>query len=147
LVASDQVQFPLTALTNNQQFQIDLSWDPLVIQPEQKTKFIFTIRDPVTLDTKRQSTYDFVILHNGKEIHRASGTAIVGGGFEDFTFSVSQTGPIIVRFEKIGGTPASTEFAMVVVPEFGPIAVLVLIIATSGLIITRIYSIQLRIQP
>ncbi|MGQ0638265.1 MAG: PEFG-CTERM sorting domain-containing protein, partial [Nitrososphaerota archaeon] len=42
LVASDQVQFPLTALTNNQQFQIDLSWDPLVIQPEQKTKFIFT---------------------------------------------------------------------------------------------------------
>ena len=147
LVASDQVQFPITALTNNQQFQVDLSWDPLVIQPGQKTMFIFTIRDPATLDTKRQSTYDFVILHSGKEIHRTSGNAIVGGGFEDFTFSESQTGPIIVRFEKIGGTSASTEFAVVVVPEFGPIAVLVLIIATSGLIITRIYSIQLRIQP
>ena len=144
LVASDQVQFPLIALTNNQQFRVDLSWDPLVIQPGQKTKFIFTIRDPVTLDTKRQSTYDFVMLHNGKEIHRTSGNAIVGGGFEDFTFSESQKGPIIVRFEKIGGTSASTEFAMVVVPEFGPIAILVFIIATSVLIITRIYSIQLR---
>ena len=64
------------------------------------------------------TTYDFVILHNGKEIHRTSGNAIVGGGFEDFTVSESQEGPIIVRFEKIGGTSASTEFAMVVVPEF-----------------------------
>ena len=143
LVASDQAQFPLTALTNNQQFQVDLSWDPLVIQPGEKTKFIFTIRDAVTLETKRQSTYDFVILHNGKEIHRTSGNAIVGGGFEDFTFSESQTGPIIVKFEKIVGTSAFTEFAMVVVPEFGPIAILVLIIAVSILVVTRIYPIQL----
>ncbi len=144
LVASDQVQFPLTALTNNQQFQIDLSWDPIVIQPSQETKFIFTIRDANTLETKMQSTYDFVILHNGKEIHRSSGNAVVGGGFQDFTFSESQTGPIIVRFEKIAGTSASTEFAMIVVPEFGPIAILVLIIAISILIITRMYPIQLR---
>ena len=79
------------------------------------------------------TTYDFVILHNSKEIHRTSGNAIVGGGFEDFTFSESQEGPIIVRFEKIGGTSASTEFAMVVVPEFGPITILVLIIAISVL--------------
>lgn len=144
LVASDQVQFPFTALTNNQQFQVDLSWDPLVIQPGQKTKFIFTIRDPVTLDTKRQSTYDFVILHSGKEIHRTSGTAIVGGGFEDFTFSESQKGPVIVRFEKIGGTSASTEFAMVVVPEFGPIAILVFIIAISVILVITRTPIQLR---
>ncbi|MGI0021626.1 MAG: PEFG-CTERM sorting domain-containing protein [Nitrososphaeraceae archaeon] len=144
LAASDQVQFPLTALTNNQQFQIDLSWDPLIIQPGQKTKFIFTIRDPVTLDTKRQSTYDFVILHSGKEIHRASGKAIVGGGFEDFTFSESQKGPIIVRFEKIGGTSSSTEFAMVVVPEFGPIAILVFIIAISVILAMTRIPIQLR---
>ena len=90
------------------------------------------------------TTYDFVILHNDKEIHRTSDNAIVGGGFEDFTFSESQKGSIIVRFEKIEGTSAYTEFAMVVVPEFGPIAILVFIIAISVLIITRIYPIQLR---
>ena len=90
------------------------------------------------------TTYNFIILHNGKEIHRTSGNAIVGGGFEDFTFLENQEGPIIVRFEKIGGTSASTEFVMVVVPEFGPIAILVLILAISVLIITRIYPIQLR---
>ena len=82
------------------------------------------------------TTYDFVILHNGKEIHRTSDNAIVGGGFEDFTFSESLKGPIIVRFKKIKGTSAYT--------EFGPIAILVFIIAISVLIITRIYPIQLR---
>ena len=56
----------------------------------------------------------------------------------------SQESPIIVRFEKIRGTSASTEFVMVVVPEFGPIAILVFIIVIGVLIITRIYPIQLR---
>src|SRR3970282_2507766 len=67
LVASNEIKFPLVALTDNQQFQVDLSWDPPVIQPGQKTKFIFTVRDPITLETKRNSVYDFVILQNGKE--------------------------------------------------------------------------------
>jgi len=87
-----------------------------------------------------------VILHNGKEIHRTSGNAIVGGGFEGFTFSESHKGPIIVRFEKIGGTSASTEFAMVVVPEFGPIAILVFIIAISVILVMTRTPIQLRMR-
>jgi len=86
------------------------------------------------------------MLHNGKEIHRTSGNAIVGGGFEDFTFSESQKGPIIVRFEKIGGTSASTEFVMIVVPEFGPIAILVFIIAISVILVMTRTPIQLRMR-
>lgn len=139
LVASDEIKFPLAALTDNQQFQVDLSWDPPVIQPGQKTKFIFTVRDSTTLETKQHSTYDFVILNNGKEIHRASGNAVIGGGFEDFTFTKEQTGPIIIRFEKIAGTTASTQFALVVVPEFGPFAIIILILTMSFIIILRRY--------
>ncbi len=139
LVASDEIKFPLTAKTNNEQFQIDLSWDPPVIQPDQKTKFIFTIRDPITLETKRNSGYDFIILQNGKEIHRSSGNAVIGGGFEDFTFTEEQTGPIIIRFEKIAGTSALTQFAITVVPEFGSLAILILILTMSFIIILRSY--------
>lgn len=139
LVADDEIKFPLVALTNNQQFQVDLSWDPPLIQPDQKTKFIFTVRDSTTLETKQHSTYDFVILNNGKEIHRASGNAVIGGGFEDFTFTEEQTGPIIIRFEKIAGTTASTQFALVVVPEFGSLVILVLILTMSFIIIMRIH--------
>ena len=140
LVASDEIKFPLTALTDNQQFQVDLSWDPPIIQTGQKTKFIFTVRDPATLETKQHSTYDFVILGDGKEIHRASGNAVIGGGFEDFTFAEDQTGPIIIRFEKILGTTASTQFALVVVPEFGPITIMVLIFTMSFIIILKSYQ-------
>ncbi|HLC24360.1 MAG TPA: peptidase, partial [Nitrosopumilaceae archaeon] len=139
LVASDEIKFPLAALTDNQQFQVDLSWDPPVIQPGQKTKFIFTVRDPTTLETKQHSTYDFVILKDGKEIHRASGNAVIGGGFEDFTFAEDQTGPIIIRFEKIAGTTASTQFALVVVPEFGPITIMIFIFTMSFVIILKSY--------
>lgn len=137
LVASDQIKFPLTALTDNQQFSVDLSWDPLVIEPGKETKFIFTIRDAATLETKQHATYDFVILHNDKEIHRASGNAVVGGGFEDYTFSESQTGTTSIRFEKIAGTTASTEFTVVVVPEFGSVAILVFVIALGIIITTK----------
>lgn len=139
LIASDEITFPLTALTDNQQFQVDLSWDPPVIQPGQKTKFIFTVRDSATLETKQHSTYDFVILEAGKEIHRTSGNAVIGGGFEDFTFDEEQTGPIIIRFEKIAGTTASTQFALVVVPEFGPITIMIFVFTMSLIIILKSY--------
>ncbi len=137
LVASDEIKFPLSAKTKNEQFQVDLAWDPAVIQPNQKTKFIFTIRDPITLATKQNSVYDFVIQQNGKEIHRSSGNAPIGGGFEDYTFAEDQTGPIIIRFEKIAGTSESTQFAIVVAPEFGPLVILILIFTMSFIIILK----------
>jgi len=78
-------------------------------------------------------------LNNGKEIHRASGNAVIGGGFEDFTFTEGQTGPIIIRFEKIAGTTGSTQFALVVVPEFGSLVILALILTMSFAIILKRY--------
>jgi predicted secreted protein with PEFG-CTERM motif len=143
LIANDEIKFPFVASTNDQRFQVDLSWDPPVIQTGEKIKFIFTIRDSVTLETKQHSTYDFVILSNGREIHRTSGNAVIGGAFEEFTFTEEQTGPIIIRFEKIAGTSASTQFALVVVPEFGLYATMILLLATSFIIIFRIHKFSL----
>lgn len=140
LVASDEIKFPLSAKTKNEQFQVDLSWDPPVIQPNQQTKFIFTIRDPTTLETKQNSVYDFVLLQNGKEIHRTSGKAVIGGDFEDYIFSEDQAGPIIIRFEKIAGTSESTQFTIVVAPEFGPLVILIFLLTMSFMIILKRHS-------
>jgi len=74
----------------------------------------------------RLSTYDFVILQNNIEVYRTSGMAEVGGQFEQYTFKESQTGPTVIRFENIRGTDSAVEFSLVVVPEFGWLAVLVL---------------------
>ncbi len=126
LEVSDKVEFPMNAITRDEQFQVDLSWDPIEIEPGKNTKFIFTIRDAVTGAPLRLSTYDFVILQNNIEVYRTSGNAEVGGQFEEYTFKESQTGPTVIRFENIRGTDSGTEFSLVVVPEFGWLAVLVL---------------------
>ncbi len=126
LEVSDTVGFPMTAMTRDETFQVDLSWDPIEIEPEKNTKFVFTIRDATTGEPLRQSTYDFIILQNNVEVYKTSGKAVVGGQFEEYTFKEDQTGPTVIRFENIRGTDSTTEFGLVVVPEFGLLSVLVL---------------------
>ena len=146
LSTSQESQFPMTAFTRDEQFQIDLSWEPPEIVPGQDTTFVFTIRDGVTAEPLRRSTYDFVIVQSGNEIHRISGDAAVGGGFEKFSFSEEQTGPTIVKFENIRGTGLETEFGFVVVPEFGTIAILILVIAVScGVIFSRKFDLNFKV--
>lgn len=126
LSKSENIGFPLTAFTKSEDFQINLSWDPIEIVPSQNTNFIFTIRDGKTGEPLRNSDYTFVIIQNGKEIHRTTGTAQVGGEFERYEFTEDQTGPTIIRFENIRNTGQETDFGIVVVPEFGTIAIIVL---------------------
>jgi len=138
LSTSENIAFPLEAYTKSEDFKINLSWDPLEVQPEVPTNFIFTIRDGRTNDPLRSSDYTFVIIQNGQEIHRASGMAQVGGEFEKFTFSEEQTGPTTIKFENIRNTGQETEFTLVVVPEFGSVAILILIISIMSIIfVTR----------
>jgi hypothetical protein len=76
-------------------------------------------------------------LQNNVEIYKTSGNAQVGGETEDYTFLESQTGPTVIRFENIRGTGSSTEFGLVVVPEFGLLTVFVL---AAGLFTMMIYT-------
>ena len=134
LAASDEMRFPMTAYTRDEQFQVDLSWSPVEIRPDETTTFVFTIRDGAAGEPLRQSSYVFVLLQNGAELYRNSGTAVVGGSFETYTFSEDQGGPVIIRFEDIDGTGAITEFGVVVVPEFGA-AVLALLAGTAAAVL------------
>ena len=135
---SNDISFPLEAYTKSEDFKVNLSWDPLNVEPGINTNFIFTIRDGKTNEPLRNSDYKIVIIQNGKEIHRVSGTAQIGGEFEKFTFAEDQTGPTIIKFENIRNTGQETEFALVVVPEFGTIVLLILTISiTSIIFVTR----------
>ena len=126
LSRSENTGFPLTSFTKSEDFQVNLSWDPIEIAPGQNTNFIFTIRDGKTGEPLRNSDYTFVIIQNGKEIHRITGTAQVGGEFERYEFVEDQTGPTIIRFENIRNTGQETDFGIVVVPEFGTVAMMIL---------------------
>ena len=132
---SEDISFPLEAYTKSEDFKVNLSWDPLIVEPDVATNFIFTIRDGRTNEPLRNSDYTFVIIQNGKEIHRVSGTAQVGGDFEKFTFVEDQTGPTIIKFENIRNTGQETEFALVVAPEFGAVTLLLLVISIMSIVV------------
>ncbi len=135
LTTNEKIDFPLTAYTRSEDYAVNLSWDPVIIEPEKKTKFVFTIRDGKTGEPLRNSEYTMIILQGGKEIHRATGNAQVGGESEDYFFKEGQTGPTIIKFENIRNTGQETEFGIVVVPEFGSIAVLILVVSLLTVII------------
>ena len=135
LSTSKNIELPLIAYTKSEDFKLNLSWDPVIIEPGTNTNFVFTIRDGQTSEPLRNSDYTFVIIQNGKEIHRISGTALIGGDFEKFTFGEDQTGHTIIKFENIRNTGQETEFGIVVVPEFGTITMMIFGIALIGVII------------
>ena len=138
LSTSENIELPLVAYTKSEDFKLNLSWDPVIIEPGINTNFVFTIRDGKTSEPLRNSDYTFIIIQNGKEIHRTSGTAQIGGDFEKFTFAEDQTGPMIIKFENIRNTGQETEFRIVVVPEFGTITLFVLVTSIIGMIfVTR----------
>ena len=143
LTTNESIEFPLVAYTTSEDFQLNLSWDPLVIEPGINTNFIFTIRDGATGEPLRNSDYTFIIIQNGKEIHRVSGVAQVGGEFEKFKFAEDQSGPTIIKFENIRNTGQETEFGIVVAPEFGTIALLILITSIVAVILVTRNSIRL----
>lgn len=129
LSINENIAFPLEAYTKSEDFKVNLSWDPIEIEPGINTNFVFTIRDGQTNEPLRNSDYTFVIIQNANEIYRTTGTAQVGGEFEKFTFAEDQTGPMIIKFENIRNTGQETEFGIVVAPEFGTMALIILGIA------------------
>ena len=63
---------------------------------------------------------------------------VISGDFEKYTFAEDQTGPMIIKFENIRNTGQETEFGIVVAPEFGTIASLILITSIIAVIfVTR----------
>ena len=114
LTTNEEIHFPLIAYTSSEDFQVNLAWDPVEIEPGINTTFIFTIRDGPTAEPLRNSDYTFVMIQNGQEIHRTTGMAQIGGEFEKFTFAEDQTGPTTIKFENIRNTGQETEFGFVV---------------------------------
>ena len=114
LTTNDEISFPLIAYTLSEDFQVNLAWDPVEIEPGINTTFIFTIRDGPTAEPLRNSDYTFVMIQNNQEIHRTTGMAQIGGEFEKFTFAENQTGPTTIKFENIRNTGQETEFGFMV---------------------------------
>lgn len=120
-------------------YDVDLTWFPSSIQTEEQTEFVFTIWDKSTTSVVPQSSYDFVILQNEKEIFRKSGIAPAGGDYVDYTFSSNQNGSTTIRIENINNSGEAVEIPIIVTPEFPVSLLFVITLAfTSSIIFFRL---------
>ena len=130
LSTSETVSFPLTAFTKSEDFQVNLSWDPVEIEPGVDTNFVFTIRDGPTGEPLRNSDYTFVIIQKmEKRFTELQELLKLVENLKNSHLVKTQTGPTIIKFENIRNTGQETEFGFVVAPEFGTIAILILVVS------------------
>jgi hypothetical protein len=101
-------RFPVHTLTSDDEYDIDLGWDPQVILTGEPVTFIIDFFDVRTNERLHLLPYDFVVHENGTEIDRISDISQVGSDSQMMLFS--EPGPITIRIENVGNTPAYTEF-------------------------------------
>jgi len=99
-VQGNRLTLPAMTVSTDRKYHIGLYWDPVVIKTGEQ--ILFTL-DFFKIDgsTKLHALeYDFVLIQNGKEIHRSNGFS--EGGSDTRYFAFTEPGPLKIRVENIG---------------------------------------------
>lgn len=109
----NKLRFPLMTISSDLKYHNGLYWDPQVIKTGDQILFTLDFFDKYGFNKLHFVTYDFVLIQNGKEIHRSNGYSENGSDIKYFVFS--ESGPLVIRFENIGGDKSSvSEFSTIV---------------------------------
>jgi len=111
---------PLTTMTENAQFKLNLSWEPQNIESGSTVTFFFDILDAFLLDRPVSAIYDLSIFHNGEEIGQASGVSNASGhNMIEFDVPDDVTGIITLQFENLNGSKLADAVFSVIVDRVG----------------------------
>ena len=107
---------PLTTMTENAQFKINLSWKPQNIKSGSTTTFFYEIFDAFYVDRQVSVRHDLSIFHDGEEIARTSDDGVVAAGtYVEFNVPDDVTGVMTLQFENLNGSDlADATFPVVV---------------------------------
>jgi len=107
---------PLTTMTENAQFKLNLSWEPQSIKSGSTTTFYYKIFDAFYVDRQVAVSHDLSIFHDGEEIGQISGVS-VDMGFSVIEFDVPDnvSGIITLQFENLNGSDLANAILPVVV--------------------------------
>lgn len=98
--AGRRLKLPVMTVSMDNKYHNELYWSPAVIKTGEQ--ILFTL-DFFKIDgsTKLHALeYDFVLIQNGKEIHRSNGFSEVGSDTKYFVFT--EPGPLKIRLENMG---------------------------------------------
>ena len=111
---------PLTTMTENAQFKINLSWAPQSIESGSTVVFFFEIFDAFLLDRQVSVGHDFTILHDGERIFQSSGISNdVVQSMIEFDVPDDVTGVITLQFEDLNGSDLADAVFPVIVDRIG----------------------------
>jgi len=102
-----KLEFPFLQYTPDRNIEVNLAWDPPVIQTHEKIQFVYQFYNPQTNSNLAKMKYNFIIFQNGKEIFRDEGLSQIGGDYRNFVFTDS--GSIIIRIEGIHSSSIFTD--------------------------------------
>ena len=105
-------RFPVHTLSNDEHYDIDMSWSPKVLQTDETSTFLLNFFEMPSNKKLHLLPFDIKISQNNQTLERASGITEIGSGTFQYVFS--EPGPTTVRIEKVGQTPAFTEFKTLV---------------------------------
>jgi len=107
---------PLTTMTENAQFKINLSWKPQSIKSGSTTMLYFEILDAFYVDRQVSVSYDLSIFHDGEEIARTSGASVdMGLNVIEFNVPDYVSGIITLQFENLNESDLANAIFSVVV--------------------------------
>jgi len=127
ITVTPQSRLPLTSVTENGQFKIELWWDN-ELKSGETAIFYYYVLDTFLKDRTIAVPYDLKVFHDGKEIVKTSGIStdeltdgnkvghrgVIANQFEFFIPS-DVSGITVLKFENLdGGSVANVEFPLIV---------------------------------
>jgi len=97
---------PYSSVTNGGRYRINLDWEPENIVAGSKTNFSIEILDIFTKNQPKPTDYHFTVIHGDEEIfHKSDLSTDPNTKTTELEFDIPEdiSGPIIIRFENLGG--------------------------------------------
>jgi len=111
---------PLTTMTENAQFKLNLSWEPQNIESGSTVTFFFDVLDAFLLDRPVSVSYNLSILDGDERIFQTSGVSNASGhSMIEFDVPDDVTGIITLQFENLNGSKLADAVFPVVVDRIG----------------------------
>lgn len=112
-------RFPLDLLSTTERFLWQVSWGPEVIETGVQTTFAMNIQDPTIGDLVRNTSFDFVVTKEGREVHRQHLTSGQGTFAHQYTFA--EPGTYRIAAQNINGGSESAQLDVVVLQGTTPV--------------------------
>jgi hypothetical protein len=111
---------PLTTMTENAQFKLNLSWEPQNIESGSTVTFFFDVLDAFLLDRPVSVSYNLSILDDDERIFQTSGVSNASGhNMIKFDVPDDVTGIITLQFENLNGSDLADAVIPVIVDRVG----------------------------